>query len=81
MRRSHDLPDRVTSQRISNDEILDGLASIAQDPSNPAAARVSAYRTLADIRGMSGMQQELPPGLTVLLAAIGRGAEQKPRGR
>lgn len=71
----------VQGQQISNDRIVAGLAEIAEDRANPTAARVSAYRTLADIRGMmGGTSQELPPAAVFLLEAIGRGTKRELRG-
>lgn len=62
-------------QQITNDQIVSGLAGIARDNGNPAAARVSAYRTLADINGLlDAPQVELPQGLSLFLSAIAAGA-------
>jgi hypothetical protein len=68
--------DRLAQdQQITNDEIVAGLAGIARDRGNPAAARVSAYRTLADIKGlMAAPLAELPQGLGIFLKAIAAGA-------
>jgi hypothetical protein len=63
------------TQQITNDEIMAGLAGIARDSGSPAAARVSAFRTLADIKGlMTAPQAELPSGLDLFLKAIAAGA-------
>ena len=62
-------------QQITNTEIMAGLAGIARDSGNPAAARVSAYRTLADIKGlMAAPLAELPQGLGMFLKAIAASA-------
>lgn len=65
------------SQQITNDEIVTGLAEIANDRANPPAARVSAYRTLAEIRGMLRTADSgLPEGLTAMLNALANGLAQ-----
>lgn len=68
----------ANGQQITNDEIIEGLAEIAKDKNNAAAARVSAYRTLAEVRGMlKAPETSLPDALSSMLEAVARGAQRQ----
>ena len=69
------------SHSVSPVEIITGLHREATGSRSPAA-RVSAWRTLADIHGMlGGGETELPLGLAKFLEALGRGiTEGRERG-
>lgn len=72
--RKREVADAMRSaSKVSPAEIITGLHREATDSRSPAA-RVSAWRTLADIHGMlGGAEAELPPGLSAFMAALGRG--------
>ncbi len=62
--------DRVD---VQVDEIVDGLKTIAVDPSAPPAARVSAWKALGEYKGMfaTGVR-DVPPQVLSLLERLRR---------
>ena len=58
---------------VQVDEIVDGLKTIAVDPSAPPAARVSAWKALGEYKGMfaSGVR-DVPPQVISLLETLRR---------
>jgi hypothetical protein len=63
----------IQAQRVDVqvDEIVDGLKTIAVDPSAPPAARVSAWKALGEYKGMfaTGVR-EVPPQVLSLLELL-----------
>jgi phage terminase small subunit len=58
---------------VQVDEIVNGLKTIAVDPSAPSAARVSAWKALGEYKGMfaTGVR-DVPPQVLFLLERLRR---------
>ena len=62
------------SQEISRYEVREHLKSLVSNERAPAAARVNAARTLAEMDGLIGRHQVLPERDTPSLATLSRDA-------
>jgi hypothetical protein len=63
---------RIKAQ-ITLEEALPTLYTLITDKSNPAAARVAAFKEVKEVAGMSAKENEMPPGFIPVQIFLGEG--------